>query len=215
MIELFKLRPGVDHLLPDEECDVFTIHDLDPVYGVGIAARDLSHVEYMPLRMAGTPIGRTDMLGGVSPFVVMSRRLLHLLESLGDFPHQVIPAHLMPDRDDWQDHPPIDTTSFVVCNLHKHLHIIDFDRCELEPSPRYESRVFLRHLALVEGVTVPPLFRQDNWRNPPLIPRTTRDAILAAGMLDVYMPPVLGDSIELTAFTPALTVTPCPSRWAT
>lgn len=204
MIELFKLRPGVEHFLPHEDWDALTFNELDSVYGLGVSARDLSQFEYMPFRLLGTPIGRTDLLLGPSPFLVMSWRLLHLLESLGDFPHQAIPAHLMPDRDDWQDHPPIDTTSFVVCNLHHHLHIIDFERCELEPSPRYESRVFLRRLALVEGVTVPPLFRQANWRNPPLIPRSTRDAILAAGMLDVYMPPVLGDSMELSEFNPPL-----------
>jgi hypothetical protein len=44
---------------------------------------------------------------------------------------------------------------------------------------------------------MPPLFRQDNWRLPPLIPRSTRDAILAAGMLDIYMPPVHGGAIRL------------------
>ncbi|MBK9366382.1 MAG: hypothetical protein IPN01_08665 [Deltaproteobacteria bacterium] len=147
MIELFKLRPGVEHFLPHEDQDALTINELDSVYGLGIAARDLSHVESMPLRLTGTPIGRTDLLGGPTPFLVMSWRLLHLLESLGDFPHQVIPAHLMPDRDDWQDHPPIDTTSFVVCNLHQHLHIIDFDRCVLTPYegvPRMRSIRSLR-----------------------------------------------------------------------
>ncbi|MCK6517409.1 hypothetical protein L6R46_20395 [Myxococcota bacterium] len=126
----------------------------------------------------------------------MTTRLLTLLESLGDFPHQVIPAHLVPDCDDWRDHPPIDTTSFVVCNLHQHLHIIDFDRCELTPSPRVEGRVHIKRIATVEGVTIPPLFRQDDGIDYPLIPRATRDAILAAGMLDVYMPPVLGDSLD-------------------
>ena len=197
MIELYELLPGSDHFLPHEDQDVLTFNELDSVYGLGVSARDLSQFEYMPFRLTGTPVGRTDLLLGPSPFLVMSWRLLRLLESLGDFPHQAIPAHLMPDRDDWQDHPPIDTTSFVVCNLHHYLHIIDFDRCELEPIERAPSVSTIKRLMLVEGVTVPPLFRQDNWRLLPLIPRSTRDAILAAGMLDIYMPPVHGGVIRL------------------
>ena len=204
MIELYELLPGLDHFLPHEDQDALTFNELDSVYGVGVAARDLSNFEYMPLRLTGTPVGRTDLLLGPSPFLVMSWRLLHLLESLGDFPHQAIPAHLMPDRDDWQDHPPIDTTSFVVCNLHQHLHIIDFERCVLTPYEVEDGMRRIDQLATVEGVTIPPLFRQDNWRNPPLIPRSTRDAILAAGMLDVYMPPVHGAAIRLSAIKPPL-----------
>ena len=202
MIELFELRAGSDHFLPHEDQDALTFNELDPIFGVGLADRDLTNVEYMPLRLTGTPVGRTDLLLGPSPFRVMSWRLLRLLESLGDFPHQAIPAHLMPDRDDWQDHPPIDTTSFVVCNLHKHLHIIDFDRCDLEPIEGVPRMRSIRSLALVEGVTVPPLFRQDNWQTRALIPRSTRDAILAAGMLDIYMPPVHGGALHLSDIKP-------------
>jgi hypothetical protein len=189
-MELFHLYPGVDHLLPDEECDVYPCYELYGTYGGGLADRDLTHVPPMPLRMCGTPIGRTHMLTGVRPFLVMTPRLLHFLESLGDFPHQVIPAHLVPDRDDWRDHPPIDTTSFVVCNLHKHLHIIDFARCELRPDHEIDDICFMQQLALVEGVTVPPLFRQDDWCLPPLIPRSTRDALIEAGFTDLQMPPL-------------------------
>ena len=196
MIELFKLKPGVEHFLPHEETDVRPCYDVFDIYGLGLADVDLSNAPYIPFRMPGSPMARTDLPLGASFFLLMTPRLLHLLESLGDFPHQVIPAHLVPDRDDWRDHPPIDTTSFVVCNLHRHLHIIDFDRCELTPSPRVEGRVRIQRIATVDGVTIPPLFRQDDWRLPPLIPRATRDAILAAGMLDVYMPPVLGDSLD-------------------
>ena len=196
MIELFKLKAGVEHLLEHEDWDVLPCYELIGSIGAGIRALDLSHVPFIPFRLTGSPVGRTELLVGSELFLVMTPRLLHLLESLGDFPHQVIPAHLVPDRDDWREHPPIDTTSFVVCNLHQHLHIIDFDRCELTPSPRVEGRVHIKRIATVEGVTIPPLFRQDDWRLPPLIPRSTRDALLAAGMLDLYMPPVLGDSLD-------------------
>ena len=197
MIELYELLPGVDHFLPHEDQDALRFNELDHIFGVGLADRDLTNVEYMPLRLTGTPIGRTDLLGGTGCFRVMSWRLLRLLESLGDFPHQAIPAHLMPDRDDWQDHPPLDMTSFVVCNLHQHLHIIDFDRCDLGPIEGVPTMRSIRSLALVEGVTVPPLFRQDNWQMRALIPRSTRDAILAAGMLDIQMPPVHGGALHL------------------
>ena len=70
-MELFHLYPGVDHLLPDEECDVYTINELDPVYGVGLLSRDLTRVPPMPLRMCGTPIGRTSMLTGMGLFLAM------------------------------------------------------------------------------------------------------------------------------------------------
>ena len=202
MIELFKLRPGSDHFLPHEDQDALTFNELDHIYGTGLADRDLTNVEYMPLRLTGTPSGRTDLLLGPSCFLVMSWRLLRLLESLGDFPHQAIPAHLMQDRDDWQDHPPVDTTSFVVCNLYPPVHIIDFDRCELEPIESAPGMCTIRRLALVEGVTVPPLFRSDDWWLPALMPRATRDAILAAGMLDIFMPPVHGGVIHLSQIHP-------------
>jgi hypothetical protein len=203
MIELFKLWPGSDHFFPHEDQDALTFNELDHIYGTGLADRDLTNVEYMPLRLTGTPVGRTDLLLGPSPFLVMSWRLLRLLESLGDFPHQAIPAYLMPDRDDWQDHPPIDTTSFVVCNLHQHLHVIDFARCELEPIERAPGVSTIKRLTLVDGVAVPPLFRQDNWQTRALIPRSTRDAILAAGMLDISMPPVHGGVIHLDDIKPS------------
>ena len=142
-------------------------------------------------------MGRTDYPCGAVFFLLMTPRLLHLLESLGDFPHQVIPAHLVPDRDDWRDHPPIDTTSFVVCNLHQHLHIIDFARSVLTPYEVEDGMRRMDQLVAVDGVPVPPLFRQDDWSQTPLIPASTRDAILAAGMLDVFMPPLHGNMIRL------------------
>ncbi|MBK9366381.1 MAG: hypothetical protein IPN01_08660 [Deltaproteobacteria bacterium] len=51
---------------------------------------------------------------------------------------------------------------------------------------------------------MPPLFRQDNWQTRALIPRSTRDAILAAGMLDIYMPPVHGGALRLSDIKPPL-----------
>ena len=136
MIDLFKLKPGVEHFLPHEETDVRPCYDVRHIYGFGLGDADLSNVPFIPFRMARSPRRRTELALGASFFLLMTPRLLHLLESLGDVPHQVIPAHLVPDRDDWRDHPPIDTTSFVVCNLHQHLHIIDFDRSDLESSSK-------------------------------------------------------------------------------
>jgi hypothetical protein len=198
MIELFKLKPGVDHFLPHEETDVRPCYDLRHIYGYGLGDVDLTNSAFIPFRMAGSPMGRTDLVLGAGFFLLMTPRLLHLLVSLGDFPHQVIPAHLVPDRDDWRDHPPIDTTSFVVCNLHQHLHIIDFNRSVLTPYEVEDGMRRMDQLVAVEGVSVPPLFRQANWPLPPLIPASTRDAILAAGMLDVFMPPLHGSMIRLS-----------------
>jgi hypothetical protein len=147
-------------------------------------------------------MGRTSMLTGMGLFLAMSQRLLRFLEALGDFPHQVIPAHLVPDRDDWRDHPPIDTTSFVVCHLHKHLHIIDFARCELRPDHEIDDICFLQKLALVEGVTVPPLCRQDDWCGPPLIPRSSRDALIEAGFTDLQMHPLQDGLIRRSDIKP-------------
>ncbi|MCK6516083.1 hypothetical protein L6R46_13630 [Myxococcota bacterium] len=198
-MDLHLLWAGVDHLLPNEETDVLPCYELVPMIGVGIAARDLSHVPFIPLRLTGTPIGRTEMLVGVRPFLVMTPRLLGLLESLGDFPHQTIPAHLVQDREDWRDHPPIDTTSFVVCNLHQHVRVIDFERSVLSPYEVEDGTRRIDRLVPVEGVTIPPLFRQDNWPLQPLIPRSTRDAILAAGMLDLtFLPPLEGGMVRLS-----------------
>ena len=202
MIELFKLKAGVEHLLEHEDWDVLPCYELIGSIGAGIRALDLSHVPFIPFRLTGSPVGRTELLVGSELFLVMTPRLLHLLESLGDFPHQVIPAHLVPDRDDWRDHPPIDTTSFVVCNLHQHLHIIDFTRSVLTPYEVEDGMRRMDQLVAVEGVSVPPLFRQANWPLPPLIPASTRDAILAAGMLDVFMPPLHGSMIRLSDIRP-------------
>ena len=197
MIELFKLKASVDHLLDQEECDVRLCDELLDSIGIGLRPLDLSAVPFIPLRLCGSPVGRSDYPCGAVFFLLMTPRLQQLLESLGDFPHQVIPAHLVPDRDDWRDHPPIDTTSFVVCNLHQHLHIIDFARSVLTPYEVEDGMRRMDQLVAVEGVTVPPLFRQANWPLPPLIPASTRDAILAAGMLDVFMPPLHGSMIRL------------------
>ena len=198
MIELFKLKAGVEHLLEHEDWDVLPCYELIGSIGAGIRALDLSHVPFIPFRLTGSPVGRTELLVGSELFLVMTPRLLHLLESLGDFPHQVIPAHLVPDRDDWRDHPPIDTTSFVVCNLHQHLHIVDFARSVLTPYEVEDGMRRMDQLVAIDGVTVPPLFRQANWPLSPLIPASTRDAIVAAGMLDVFMPPLQGNMIRLS-----------------
>jgi hypothetical protein len=203
-MDLYILRGDVDHLLPEEDWDAVIIHELDPIYGIGLAARDLANVPPMPLRMTGTPIGRTDRLFDRGSFLVITPRFLHLLESLGDFPHQVIPAYLVQDRDDWRDHPPIDTTSFVVCNLHRHLRVIDLERSVLTSYPDTDAVRHITKLVPIEGVTVPPLFRQDNWSADLLIPRATRDAILAAGIRGVRMPPLEGSIIHLANIHPPL-----------
>lgn len=196
-MDLFKLKAGWEHLLDHQERDVGPCYDLRSTYGFGLGDEELSGFPFIPFRMTGSPAGRTDLPCGSGFFLLMTPRLLHLLESLGDFPHQVIPAHLVPDRDDWRDHPPIDTTSFVVCNLHRHLHIIDFDRSDLEPIEQAPGMSRIHQIAIVEGVTVPPLFRQDDWIYPPLIPRATRDALLTAGVVDLFMPPLHGGVIVL------------------
>ena len=198
MIELFMLKAGVDHLLDHEEQDVLPCYDARPTYGFGLGDVDLKDCPFIPFRLTGSPAERTDLPCGAGFFLLMTPRLLHLLESLGGFPHQVIPAHLVPDRDDWRDHPPIDTTSFVVCNLHQHLHIVDFARSVLTPYEVEDGMRRMDQLVSIDGVTVPPLFRQANWPLSPLIPVSTRDAILAAGMLDVFMPPLQGNMIRLS-----------------
>ena len=196
-MELYKLWPGVEHLLEHEEGDVMPCYDVRATYGFGLADKDLTDVDHVPFRLVGSPFGRTDLPIDAGFFLLMTPRLLHLLESLGDFPHQVIPAHLVPDRDDWRDHPPIDTTSFVVCNLHQHLHIIDFARSDLEPIAQAPGMSKIHKLALVDGVTVPPLFRQDDWIYPALIPTTTRDALVEAGIVDLNLHPLHGGVIFL------------------
>ena len=196
-MELYKLWPGVEHLLEHEEGDVMPCYDVRATYGFGFADKDLTDVDHVPFRLVGSPFGRTDLPIDAGFFLLMTPRLLHLLESLGDFPHQVIPAHLVPDRDDWRDHPPIDTTSFVVCNLHQHLHIIDFARSDLEPIAQAPGMSKIHKLALVDGVTVPPLFRQDDWIYPALIPTTTRDALVEAGIVDLNLHPLHGGVIFL------------------
>ena len=197
MIELFKLKASVDHLLDHEERDVRICDELYDSTGVGLRPLDLSALPFIPFRISGSPAGRTELPCGSGFFLLMTPRLLALLESLGDFPHQVIPAHLVPDRDDWRDHPPIDTTSFVVCNLHQHLHIIDFARSDLEPIEQAPGMSKIHKLALVDGVTVPPLFRQDDWIYPALIPNTTRDALVEAGIVDLNLHPLHGGVIFL------------------
>ena len=196
-MELYKLWPGVEHLLEHEEGDVMPCYDVRATYGFGLADKDLTDVDHVPFRLVGSPFGRTDLPIDAGFFLLMTPRLLHLLESLGDFPHQVIPAHLVPDRDDWRDPPPIDTTSFVVCNLHQHLHIIDFARSDLEPIAQAPGMSKIHKLALVDGVTVPPLFRQDDWIYPALIPTTTRDALVEAGIVDLNLHPLHGGVIFL------------------
>ena len=196
-MELYKLWPGVEHLLENEREDVLPCYDTRDSHGFGLADKDLTDLGYVPFRLTGAPFGRTDLPIDAGFFLLMTPRLLHLLESLGDFPHQVIPAHLVPDRDDWRDHPPIDTTSFVVCNLHQHLHIIDFARSDLEPIEQAPGMSKIHKLALVDGVTVPPLFRQDDWIYPALIPTTTRDALLDAGIVDLNLHPLHGGVIFL------------------
>ena len=197
MSEIFKLSAGVDHLRDHEDWDVLSCFESRATYGFGLGDVDLTKVSFVPFRLTGSPVGRADLLVGTEFFLVMTPRLLRFFESLGDFPHQVIPAPLVPDRDDWRDHPPIDSTSFVVCNLHKPLHIIDFDRSDLEPIEQAPGMSRIHRLALVEGVTVPPLFRQDDWVFPSLIPRTTRDALLAAGIEDLNIRPLHGGVIIL------------------
>ena len=205
-MEFFELVPGYEHTLPLGRPDGTFCDDPRAVYGDGFAERDLSNAPPMQIRMTGRPIGRTHLLYGVSAFLLMTPRLVQFLEGLGDFPHQVIPVHLVQDREDWRDHPPIDTTSFVACNLHRHLHIIDFARSELAPDPEYDDSRLMKKLVLVEGVTVPPLFRQDDWSGftMPLIPRSTRDALLDAGFTGMLMFSLIGNRIRPCDIKPPL-----------
>jgi hypothetical protein len=135
-------------------------------------------------------------------FPIMSRRLVEVLESVGSFPHQVIPVRILDgaigrrlsDGDNRYDtegnlKPEYYTDDYVLLHLTSHLDAMDLDHSEYEDyDPATNSIMFVDKFAFKDiGKEYPPIFRLLHCPSDLFISEAAKQALEAAGMRSLWL----------------------------
>jgi hypothetical protein len=135
-------------------------------------------------------------------FPLLSKRIVEILESVGSFPHQVIPIRIidgaigqrLSDKDshcneDGNLKPEHYTDEYVLLHLTSHLDAMDLERSEYG---RYNPKVNL--VSLVDkfvfkdiGREFPPIFRLTNCPGRLFISEAAKEALEAAEMKSLWL----------------------------
>jgi hypothetical protein len=135
-------------------------------------------------------------------YPLMSRRMVEVLESVGSFPHQVIPVRILDgaigrhlsDEDnrynaDGNLKPEYYTDDYVLLHLTKHLDAMDLDRSEYEDyDPVTNSIMFVDKFVFKDiGHEYPPIFRLVQCPPAVFISEAAKQALEAAGMRSLWL----------------------------
>jgi hypothetical protein len=135
-------------------------------------------------------------------FPLLSKRMVKILESVGSFPHQIIPVRILDgaigprlsDNDSHYDEegnlkPEYFTDDYILLHLTSHLNAMDLDRSEYG---RYNPGVNL--VSLVDkfvfkdiGREFPPIFRLTHCPGRLFISEAAKEALETAGMKSLWL----------------------------
>jgi hypothetical protein len=135
-------------------------------------------------------------------YPLMSKRMVEVLESVGSFPHQVIPVRILDgaigrhlsDEDNRYDaddnlKPEYYTDDYVLLHLTSHLDAMDLERSEYE---RYNPETNLvrfvdQYIFKDIGQEYPPVFRLLHCPSDLFISEAAKEALQAAGMKSLWL----------------------------
>jgi hypothetical protein len=130
-----------------------------------------------PLTLAGwiDSILQTTDYPYVAPTLpIMSKRMLEVLLSVGNFPHKAFPAIIKS-----QSEPALEYDRFVAVHLLEHLDIFDWDNSEYQMNSLFPEFIQdVRQLVLKEPIGgLPPIFRIQNYETLLYVSAKSRAAL--------------------------------------
>jgi hypothetical protein len=124
---------------------------------------------HKPLNFLGWPkrLSKTDFPYNSPGFPLMSKRMLEVLRSVGEFPHKLIPTRIFfydleYEIEEYLNQQNLDpelcNENYFAVQLLEHVDVADLERCTYEPS--YDGSMKIDKLVLREPPEgFPPLFR--------------------------------------------------------
>jgi hypothetical protein len=202
----YNLLPLSDHIntdlgydakhFPEQNAERFSNVEAEPVE-VAIPTQPILFQGLLStVRQTDYPVTR-----GVT-FPLMSKRMVEILESVGSFPHQVIPVRILDgaigrrlsDKDNHYDaegnlKPEHYTDDYVLLHLTKHLDAMDLDRSEYEDyDPVTNSIMFIDKFVFRDiGREFPPIFRLTHSPVDLFISEAAKQALEAAGIGNLWL----------------------------
>lgn len=135
-------------------------------------------------------------------FPIISKRMVEILESVGSFPHQVIPVRItegaigrrLSEKDSHYDtegnlKPEYYTDDYVLLHLTSHLDAMDLERSEYGRfSPKTKLVSIVDKFVFKDiGREFPPIFRLKNCPARFFISEAAKEALKAAGMKSLWL----------------------------
>lgn len=133
-----------------------------------------------------------DYPNNTAGWPLMSRRMLDVLRSVGDFPHHVIPVTLVQDTievevrydERGRPKPEYSKTDYVAVHLTSYADVFDEERSSFEPHPMFPEFAFGvdKYVFRTPPEGLPPLFRIKKCFVPLFVSAKARAALEAAGI---------------------------------
>jgi hypothetical protein len=174
-----------DATLPDIYCPTF--EEFGKVY-----INQPEPVDFIPhLEFDATfeALAKTDYPDNSEQFSILSKRMLEILLSIRDFPHQTFPVIMVNRGTDLDGHPtnPDGTEEnhdYVLLHLTEHIDSFDWEQSEYEMNPKVANHADrLSKLVLKEPKDgYPPIFRMSPISDDVFISAEAREALEVAGI---------------------------------
>ncbi len=186
--QVFRIKVDIDHLVGDLKDDAWLPEDSEirkyPHRGSNSLFSWPKRIEGLDgavFDCDGERIQISDFPSVKEDWPIMSRKMLDILLSVGDFPHQAIPVVMS----NVFDNPPIEAFhNFVAVQLLEHLNIFDWENSvyeTVEDRPDIVEPNSIEDLVLVEPEGgFPPLFRVKQIRTRLFISSAAKQALEAA-----------------------------------
>jgi hypothetical protein len=200
----FTLRPLPDHVNEDLGYDA----ELIPFEGFEKISMDMCRypetIEFpSPVIFQGllSTVLQTDFVTTQPRLPLLSRRMIEVLESVGEFPHNVLSTRIIEGaigqslaedlRYDEQGSlkPEYYTDEYCLLQITEHLDAMDLERSEYED---YEADVnlvtFVDKFVFKDiGCKLPPVFRLTHYPVPLFISEAAKEALEAAGIKSLWL----------------------------
>jgi hypothetical protein len=218
-IVAYKIMPSLDHLdtLPEdpmdkqygeaEDYDAITHKPTDPERSEALSWGGMTSTILYPGSEPINFVGFLDRLPHQTDFLstdgfgpIISKRMLYVLNSLGDFPHKAISTRIYDYRfqdqgkDSYGKHdyegPTIEPAGefnedYVGLQLLEHIDVIDYEHSEFKPRRNPDRLPYITNLVLKEPVNgFPPAFRLNraDERSSLYVSPTAKEALEEAGI---------------------------------
>jgi hypothetical protein len=202
--KVYKLSPDCENVNPDLGSHA-QIVPFDGIERVSVAMSSISEVVNFPnpieFRGLLSTIRQTDYPATEDGWPLMSKRMLAALESVGPFPHQVLPARIVEGRigrslaedprydDQGNLRPEFYTDDYVLLQLTEHLDAVDLEQSVYDHyNPKTNLILGINKFVFKDiGREYPPIFRPLHSPTDLFISDKARQALENSGVSGLYL----------------------------